>query len=185
MLSATFPKLNGRRPSTFFQDVIDGLRAENKHLSSKYFYDETGDKLFQQIMASPEYYPTRSEMEILQHQSVKMASLFQEGGSAFDLIELGPGDATKSWFLLKELQKEKAHFTYYPIDISSNVINWLEDRLPVTVPGIRMQGLNGDYMDKMVQVSTFSTGRKIVLFMGANIGNMTPLQATSFCRQLH
>src|ERR1700722_11015887 len=185
MLSATSLKLTGRRPSTFYQDVIDGLRAENKHLSSKYFYDEAGDKLFQQIMASPEYYPTRSEMEILQHQSVKMAGLFQEDRSPFDLIELGPGDATKSWFLLKELQKEKAPFTYYPIDISSNVINWLEDRLPVTVPGIRMQGLNGEYMEKMQQVSTFSTGRKVVLFMGANIGNMTPHQATFFCRQLH
>src|ERR1700744_5723794 len=111
MLSATFPKLNGRRPSTFFQDVIDGLRAENKHLSSKYFYDETGDKLFQQIMASPEYYPTRCEMEILQHQSGKMAQFFTEYSPSFDLIELGPGDASKSWYLLRELQKERAAFT--------------------------------------------------------------------------
>src|ERR1700759_1316994 len=103
MLSATSLKLTAKKPSTFYQDVIDGLRAENKYLSSKYFYDEAGDKLFKQIMASPEYYPPRSEMEILQHQSVKMATLFQEDNSPFDLIELGPGDATKSWFLLKEL----------------------------------------------------------------------------------
>jgi L-histidine N-alpha-methyltransferase len=78
MLSATSIKLTAKRPSSFYQEVIDGLRAENKHLSSKYFYDEAGDKLFQQIMASPEYYPTRSEMEIFQHQSVKMASLFRK-----------------------------------------------------------------------------------------------------------
>src|ERR1700744_4025793 len=165
MLSVTTATLAARRSANFRRDVIDGLRAENKHLSSKYFYDETGDKLFQQIMASPEYYPTRSEMEILQHQSVKMAGLFQEDRSSFDLIELGPGDATKSWFLLKELMKGKAPFTYYPIDISSNVINWLEDRLPVTLPGLRFQGLKGEYMDKMQQVSTFSTARKIGLFM--------------------
>src|SRR5580692_1344849 len=137
MLSATSLKLTGRRPSTFYQDVIDGLRAENKHLSSKYFYDEAGDKLFQQIMASPEYYPTRSELEILQHQSAKMARFFMEQGDAFDLVELGPGDASKSWFLLRELQRERAPFTYYPIDISSQVIGWLEDKLPVTLPGIR------------------------------------------------
>src|ERR1700761_1333526 len=154
MLSTT--KLAGRRSSTFYNEVINGLRAENKYLSSKYFYDETGDKLFQQIMASPEYYPTRCEMEILQHQSGKMAQLFRESAPAFDLVELGPGDATKSWFLLKELQKEKIPFTYYPIDISSNVISWLEDRLPVTLPGIHMQGLNGDYMDKMEELATFS-----------------------------
>ena len=178
-------KLNGRRASTFYQEVISGLRAENKYLSSKYFYDETGDKLFQQIMACPEYYPTRCEMEILQHQSSNMVRLFREYDHRFDLIELGPGDATKSWHLLKELQKEKVAFTYYPIDISSNVIQWLDERLPVSLPGIKLRGLNGEYLDKMEQVSTFSSQRKIVLFMGANIGNMTIPQATFFCRQLH
>jgi L-histidine N-alpha-methyltransferase len=185
MLSATPVKLNGRKASTFYQEVINGLRAENKYLSSKYFYDETGDKLFQQIMACPEYYPTRCEMEILQHQSPKMVELFRAYGRSFDLIELGPGDATKSWHLLKEFQKEKVPFTYYPIDISGNVISGLEERLPVSLPGIRLHGLNGEYMDKMEQVSAFSAARKVVLFMGANIGNMTMPQATFFCRQLY
>ena len=136
-------------------------------------------------MACPEYYPTRCELEILQHQSGKMARLFLDETSSFDLVELGPGDASKSWFLLRELQKEHADFTYYPIDISSNVIGWLEDKLPVTLPGIRMQGLNGEYLEKMHQLDTFSRNRKIVLFMGANIGNMTVQQAVQFCRQLH
>jgi L-histidine Nalpha-methyltransferase len=183
MLSAT-TTLTARRSANFYKDVLDGLRAENKYLSSKYFYDETGDKLFQQIMACPEYYPTRCEMEIMQHQSGKMARLFMEESPAFDLVELGPGDATKSWFLLRELQKERAAFTYYPIDISSQVIGWLEDKLPSTLPGIRMQGLNGDYLEKMHQLNTFSPNRKIVLFMGGNIGNMNIQQATHFCRQL-
>src|SRR5579872_3210069 len=147
MLSA-INSLTARRPGHFYKDVLDGLRAENKYLSSKYFYDETGDKLFQQIMACPEYYPTRCEMEILQHQSQHMVRLFREYGRSFDLIELGPGDATKSWHLLKELFKEKVAFTYYPIDISANVIRWLEERLPVSLPGIRLRGLNGEYMDK-------------------------------------
>src|ERR1700753_1257553 len=151
MLSVT-TTLAARRSANFRKDVLDGLRAENKYLSSKYFYDEAGDKLFQQIMASPEYYPTRCEMEIMQHQSGKMAKLFTEYGPSFDLIELGPGDASKSWFLLRELQKEKADFTYYPIDISSQVIGWLEDKLPTTLPGLRLQGLNGEYMENMQQV---------------------------------
>jgi L-histidine Nalpha-methyltransferase len=185
MFPATTTTLAARRSANFYRDVLDGLRAEHKHLSSKYFYDEIGDKLFQQIMACPEYYPTRSELEILQHQSGKMARFFMEQSTGFDLIELGPGDASKSWFLLRELQRERAPFTYYPIDISSQVIGWLEDRLPATLPGIRVQGLNGEYLEKMHQVSTFSSNRKIVLFMGANIGNMNIQQATQFCRQLH
>ena len=185
MSSVTTAMPAARRNANFRKDVLDGLRAENKHLSSKYFYDETGDKLFQQIMACPEYYPTRCEMEIMQHQSGRMAQFFTEYSASFDLVELGPGDASKSWFLLRELQKEKAAFTYYPIDISSQVIGWLEDKLPVTLPGIHVQGLNGEYMEKMHQVNTFSPNRKIVLFMGANIGNMNVTQATQFCRQLH
>ena len=185
MLPVTTATLAARRSANFSKDVLDGLRAEHKHLPSKYFYDEAGDKLFQQIMACPEYYPTRCEMEIMQHQSAKMAKLFTGYSPSFDLIELGPGDASKSWFLLRELQKEHASFTYYPIDISSQVIGWLEDKLPVTLPGLRLQGLNGEYMEKMHQVNTFSPNRKIVLFMGANIGNMNIQQATQFCRQLH
>src|SRR5579872_1190975 len=185
MFSPSTANLTARRSANFRRDVLDGLRAEHKYLSSKYFYDEAGDKLFQQIMACPEYYPTRCELEILQHQADKMAELFRETGPAFDLVELGPGDASKSWFLLRELQKERASFTYYPIDISSQVIGWLEEKLPVTLPGIHLQGLNGEYLEKMQQVSTFSPNRKIVLFMGANIGNMSIPQATQFCRQLH
>src|ERR1700730_9944432 len=120
MFSATTTnngKIAGRR-STFYNDVINGLRAENKYLPSKYFYDETGDKLFQQIMACPEYYPTRCEMEILQQQSEPMAQRFSAPGSPFALVELGPGAATKSWFLLRELLDGEASFTYSPIDIS-------------------------------------------------------------------
>jgi len=176
-------KLTERRLSTFYQDVIGGLRASQKYLQSKYFYDETGDKLFQQIMATPEYYLTRCEMEIMQQQSPAMAALFQ--GEPFDLVELGPGDATKSWHLLRELMKARTRFTYYPIDISSNVIEWLEEKLPLSLPGLQLQGLNGEYMDRMEYVEHISQRRKIVLFMGANIGNMTPQQAILFCRQLH
>src|ERR1700744_2856839 len=99
MLSATPVRLNGRNPSTFYHEVLNGLRAEHKYLSSKYFYDEAGDRLFQQIMTCPEYYPTRCELDILQHQSGKMARLFMHDSPSFDLVELGPGDASKSWFL--------------------------------------------------------------------------------------
>lgn len=177
--------MTGYRSAAFYKEVMDGLLAENKYLPSKYFYDETGDKIFQQIMACPEYYLTRCEMDILQHQSPSIARRLMEPGTPFDLIELGPGDATKSWFLLRELQRISASFTYYPIDISSNVINWLQDRLPVTLPGLNFQGLNGEYLEKMKQVDSLSTNRKVVLFMGANIGNMTLQQASFFCRQLH
>jgi len=186
MLSATGTEkiIGGPRLSGFYKDVMNGLRAESKYLQSKYFY-ETGDKLFQQIMACPEYYPTRCEMDILQHQCREMAALFSRNGDHFDLVELGPGDATKSYYLLRELVKAKSRFTYYPIDISSHVIEGLEERLPVNLPGLKLHGLNGEYLDRMEHLSSLSGKRKVILFMGANIGNMNIQQATLFCRQLH
>jgi dimethylhistidine N-methyltransferase len=184
MLS-TIVKSTSRRFSAFYCDVMNGLRAAEKYLPSKYFYDESGDRIFQEIMACPEYYPTRCEMEIMQNQSGQIAALFNRQGGSFDLVELGPGDATKSWHLLRALLKDKARFTYYPIDISSNVIGWLESKLPISLPGLQMHGLNGEYLEKMETVERLSVYRKILLFMGANIGNMTVPQATYFCRELH
>jgi len=177
--------LAGPRLTSFYKDVMTGLKAPNKYLQSKYFYDERGDRLFQEIMACPEYYPTRCEMEILQDQSPALAKLFLDYSSSFDLVELGPGDATKSRHLLRALLDTAAEFTYYPIDISSNIIRSLERSLPEDLPGLQMQGLNGEYLHRMEWVNALSARRKIVLFMGANIGNMTMQQATVLCRQLH
>src|SRR3954471_1772167 len=99
----------------FHQDVIRGLTATNKYLDSKYFYDTKGDYLFQQIMQSPEYYPTNCEMEILREQSAKISQAIQEHTRNFDVVELGAGDATKSIHLLQQLLQTNPDFTYYPV----------------------------------------------------------------------
>src|ERR1700709_1861388 len=107
----------------FYEDVTAGLRSDPKRLNSKYFYDANGDKLFQDLMACPEYYPTNCEMEIFSEKTAEVCKAIIAGGDAFDLIELGAGDATKSSYLLKHLLEQKADFTYLPIDISDNVIS--------------------------------------------------------------
>ncbi|RZJ39971.1 MAG: L-histidine N(alpha)-methyltransferase, partial [Chryseobacterium sp.] len=165
-------------------DVLAGLQAEPKFLSSKYFYDEKGDQIFQQIMDMKEYYLTDSEMEIIQEQSVKLATLISSGGDAFDLIELGAGDATKSIHLLKALLQAQLNFTYLPIDISGHVIADLEENLPKKLPALQIQGLNGDYFKMLEKAKAISNRRKVVLFMGANIGNMDLAEAENFCLDL-
>src|SRR6201989_1205026 len=94
----------------FYTDVITGLQSSPKHLSSKYFYDAVGDKLFQDLMNCDEYYPTNCELEIFSKQTADMAKAIIDDGSAFDLIELGAGDAMKSSYLLKYLLQQKADF---------------------------------------------------------------------------
>jgi len=170
--------------SQFLTDVLNGLQAEPKFLSSKYFYDENGDRIFQQIMEMDEYYLTNAEMEILQEQSLKLARFIATADDAFDLIELGAGDATKSIHLLRTLVQQQLEFTYLPIDISEHVISDLEENLPKKLPQLHMKGLNGDYFKMLKRAKEISDRRKVVLFMGANIGNMDLVEAEAFCRDL-
>ncbi|WP_443946343.1 L-histidine N(alpha)-methyltransferase [Pedobacter sp. AW1-32] len=168
----------------FLEDTLQGLRATPKTMQSKYFYDEKGDQIFQQIMDMEEYYLTNCEMEIMQNQAGHIAEVIAANGDAFDLIELGAGDATKSVHLLKALLEKKVQFTYLPIDISAHVISDLEVTLPKQLPELDIFGLNGDYFDMLEQANLRSNRRKVVLFMGANIGNMTVAEAEVFCEQL-
>lgn len=168
----------------FYKDVIEGLQSTPKHLSSKYFYDAVGDKLFQDLMNCDEYYPTNCELEIFTQQTAEICQAMMANGDAFDLIELGAGDAMKSTFLLKYLLEQKADFSYLPIDISENVISYLNVTLPVTLPGLKVTGLNGDYFNMLEKAASISKRRKVVLFLGSNVGNMPVSEAEDFCKQL-
>jgi L-histidine N-alpha-methyltransferase len=170
--------------SQFYTDVITGLGATPKSLNSKYFYDAAGDKLFQDLMGCEEYYPTNCELEIFSEKTAEVCEAIIGNGDPFDLIELGAGDATKSAYLLGYLLDHQADFTYLPIDISDNVISYLNITLPVTLPGLNMTGLNGEYFDMLKEAATLSGRRKVVMFLGSNIGNMMPSDAEEFCQEL-
>jgi len=176
--------LKKHKKDLFYKDVLSGLNDFPKHLSSKYFYDAKGDKIFQEIMNCREYYPTRCELEIFSGKTIDLGKAIIADGDAFDLIELGAGDATKSSYLLKYLLEQKADFTYLPIDISENVISYLDATLPVTLPGLNINGLNGEYFDMLKQAATLSNRRKVVMFLGSNIGNMPVKEAQEFCKAL-
>ncbi|HTE00842.1 MAG TPA: L-histidine N(alpha)-methyltransferase [Mucilaginibacter sp.] len=177
-------KPQGIKTDQFYEDVIAGLRSTPKRLNSKYFYDANGDKLFQDLMNCPEYYPTKCELEIFSEKTADICEAIMADGDAFGLIELGAGDATKSTYLLKYLVEQKADFTYLPIDISENVISYLNTTLPVILPGLKVRGLNGEYFDMLKQAASASDKRKVVLFLGSNIGNMPVDKATDFCKEL-
>ncbi len=164
----------------FFQDVWRGLNATPKYLESKYFYDEKGDKLFQEIMDCPEYYLTRCELEIFSKQTSHLADSILHSMKNFDVVELGAGDATKSSYLLQHLLERGVDFTYYPIDISSNVISNLHKQLPQRMPGLQIRGLNGEYFSMLEEVKSISNRNKVVLFLGSSIGNIPFEQTRGF-----
>jgi len=184
IMSTTTIEILTDNKTQFFQETLAGLQSEPKFMLSKYFYDATGDRIFQQIMDMEEYYLTNAEMEILQYQSAQLSEAIAADGTTFDLIELGAGDATKSIHLLKSLLDAQMEFSYFPIDISEHVIADLEENLPKKLPELNITGLNGDYFDMLKKATELSDRRKVVLFMGANIGNMTIADAESFCISL-
>src|SRR3982750_4190176 len=100
--------------SAFAADVLTGLSSAPKHLSSKYFYDDEGSRLFQQIMKLPEYYLTSCEQEIFETQAGDIFQAFANGGSGFDLIELGAGNGTKTAILISHFLDRNADISYCP-----------------------------------------------------------------------
>lgn len=168
----------------FYQDVLRGLSAPLKLLDSKYFYDQQGDQIFEEIMQSPEYYLTNCELEILSQQSARIIETIQALHAQFDVIELGAGNAVKSSYFLREMIKKRIQFTYFPVDISSNIIEQLQQELPVSIPGIRVQALQGEYLDMLRKAASLSHNKKLVLFLGANIGNFAADKARLFCQEI-
>ena len=168
----------------FAEDVLAGLCRIPKNLHAKYFYDKEGDALFQQIMACPEYYLTRCELEIFQSQTGQLADIISASQRAFNLIELGAGDATKSQYLLDELVQRPVPFTYMPIDISGNILSVLGERLRSELPGLDILPLEGEYLDMLQFATERSPRRNVVMFLGSNIGNMHAEEALGFCKEL-
>lgn len=160
---------------TFAKDVIEGLTSDPKYLSSKYFYDDTGSRIFQEIMEMPTYYLSDSELDILTHQSNQIiaAANFKE---PFNIIELGAGDGSKIIKLLEYLVASNIEFTYVPIDISQEAITILSEKIKKQLPGISMQPKVGDYFEILKEEATANIP-SLLLFLGSNIGNYTAPKA--------
>ncbi|MEW7290830.1 L-histidine N(alpha)-methyltransferase [Aquimarina sp. 2304DJ70-9] len=170
--------------STFEKEVCEGLTAFPKYLSSKYFYDEVGDELFQQIMALPEYYLTRAEYEIFETHKLAITQNFDANKEGFDLIELGAGDGKKTKVLLKELVDQNYNFVYKPIDISENAVDGLMDNLNQEMPKVVVEGQIGEYFEVLDRLKHISDRKKVIMVLGSNIGNLLHPRAIQFLKKL-
>ena len=170
--------------SELAQHVAEGLRKTPKAISSMYFYDDAGSRLFQQIMELPEYYPTRAEFSIFrEHGAAIAAALSPEAGEGFALVELGAGDGAKTKLLLHELLDKGTPFTYVPVDISEGAMTGLVAALRQELPALHVAPVVSDYFTALHQLRT-RPGSRAVLFLGSNIGNFHPAERLSFLRQL-
>ena len=180
----------------FAEDVLAGLSTTPKSLSSKYFYDDEGSRLFQEIMKLPEYYLTSCELEIFQTQAGEILSSFSNGGASeiphsalrtphsFDLIELGAGDGTKTAVLVDHFLRQGADISYSPIDISQEALDALTEKFNAEFPALKVSALSGDYFQILESLRDGSGRRKVLLFLGSNIGNFSREQSVAFFRSL-
>jgi len=165
-------------------EVEDGLSQSPKSLPSKYFYDKIGDALFVEIMHLSEYYLTRAELEIFKNKSNEIIDNLQvEKDKYFELIELGAGDGLKTKELLKSLLSRGFNFDYFPIDISQNALDKLEDSLKSDLPTLGIKKQQGDYFEILASLKK-SKHPKVILFLGSNIGNMSDEVAAQFIYEL-
>jgi len=179
MRTSTSPEL-----TQFAEDVLRGLTSTPKSLSSKYFYDDEGSRLFQEIMKLPEYYLTGCEQEIFEKQTTEIFKAFINGGDAFDLIELGAGDGTKTAVLIDHFLRQNADISYSPIDISQEALDALSDKFASRFPALQLETRNGDYFRILKSLKNGGGRRKVLLFLGSNIGNFSRDQAVDFFKQL-
>src|SRR6059036_3729261 len=161
--------------SDFISDVIAGLSSNPRTLPYKYFYDERGAALFQKICELPEYYITRTEIDILDRNRAEIASHL---GPNVELIGLGTGAGTKTRILIEALESPTV---YIPVDISEKQLRESTVLFQRIFPDLEILPVCADYLQPVMLPSPRQKpARNVVYFPGSTIGNFEPDEAVQF-----
>ncbi len=172
--------LDADAAATMVRDVRTGLCAYPKELAPKYFYDERGSQLFEQITELPEYYPTRAEREILSRRS---AEILAAAGDPGTLVELGSGSAAKTRHLLSAMRDGGRLETYVPVDISEEITHRTATELVDEYPGLAVRGLVCDFEVDLERIPA-GDGPRLIAFLGGTVGNLYPRQRQAFLERI-
>lgn len=151
------------------QDIKKGLTECPKKIPSKYFYDDQGSQLFEQICELPEYYPTRTEASILKQYAEEIAKIT----GTCELVELGSGSSTKTRLLLDAYNQQNDVFKYVPIDVSEGILKESALQLQKEYSSLKIQGLVGTYHQALTQLTPTSCPARMIFFLGSSIGNFS------------
>ncbi|RJQ76571.1 L-histidine N(alpha)-methyltransferase [Amycolatopsis panacis] len=155
-------------------DVRAGLTAEQKWLPPKWFYDAEGSALFEKITALPEYYPTRSEREVLAARAAEIAVLT----GARTLVELGSGSSEKTRLLLGALTAHGTLEAFVPMDVSESALAEATAAISADYPGLDVRGVVGDFTRHLRLLP--GSAPRVVAFLGGTIGNFLPAERAAF-----
>jgi dimethylhistidine N-methyltransferase len=170
------PLAAGDAAKTFAEDVMAGLSAEPKRLPPKYFYDQLGSRLFEEITRLPEYYPTRTETAILEANAAEIARLIPADAA---MIEFGAGSSAKVRILLRAAKQVSA---YVPVDISGEFMANEAAQLTADMPSLRVLPVAADFTRPFELPASLGTKPRVGFFPGSTIGNFEPHEAHAFLR---
>ena len=160
------------------RDVLDGLTRSPKSLPPKWFYDAVGSDLFDQITRLPEYYPTRAEAQILRARSAEIAA----ASGAETLVELGSGTSEKTRMLLDALRDSGSLRRFIPFDVDAGVLEAAGAAIQREYPGVEIEAVCGDFEEHLGKIP--GGGRRLVVFLGSTIGNLTTEPRAEFLAAL-
>lgn len=160
------------------RDVHAGLTATPKSLPPKWFYDAAGSDLFDQITRLPEYYPTRTEAQILRHRSAEIVA----AAGADTLVELGSGTSEKTRMLLDAMRDAGLLRRFIPFDVDAGILRSAGEAIGAEYPGIEIEAVCGDFEEHLGKIPR--VGRRLVVFLGSTVGNLTPEPRAEFLATL-
>jgi L-histidine Nalpha-methyltransferase len=177
-LATAAPTQLATENSELLAEALRGLRSSPKRLHPKLFYDAVGARLFEQITELDEYYPTRSELEILHSCAPEIAEL---AGPGCALIEYGSGAGVKVRLLLDNLVRPAA---YIPVDISTEQLRRVASSIASEYPQLQVIPVNADYTRDFRIPAFPPDSRPLAFFPGSTIGNFDPTEAAAFLRRI-
>lgn len=167
----------GPDPTRLASDVRAGLKQTPVSIPPKWFYDEKGSQLFDDITDLPEYYPTRTEQAILQAHAFELPRVDT-------LVELGAGYSRKTRLLLEALTRGERPLLFVPLDVAAEPLRDAATRITADFPTVTVTGVVADFDDELTPLPG-APGTRMVAFLGSTIGNLTPEPRREFLERLH
>lgn len=173
-----FVDLEPKKQIEFYEAAVEGLSLPQKTISPKFFYDERGSKLFDKICETPEYYVTRTEVELLNNIQDDLLKLVEPGSA---IVEYGCGSSIKIKTLLSALPKP-SH--YIAIDISKTHLISTAEEIASNYNNISVAAICGDFMEPIdwPERASFESLKRLAFFPGSTIGNLNPEEASQFLK---
>lgn len=171
--------------TSFEQEVLAGLTATEKYISSKYFYDANGAHIFSDITRLPEYYLTGCEQEILTNHARQIANSLAPAGEPLAIVELGAGDAQKTRILLRHMVNQHMDVHYMPVDIVPQSIETLKQLCAAEFNGhLPVKGIVSDFLEQFPDVSHVRDRRRVFMLLGSSIGNYHQHEAVALLKRM-